>query len=238
MVEYNSQRITKRYQLEQNLLRNLRNPMRTSAVVYAETEQMGGGMAVAKCYNLTGVLDHLDDKADGQDLTLGQVIDAFGGRGYGPMLLAAALIEILPTGAIPGVPTLVAITVILIAGQLAAGRQAPWVPKKLRSKGFNRGKLEKARNKIRPFTQKLDKAIKPRMEQFTTPFAARAVGVICVILAMTMPPLEFVPFASSVPSTAIALFSIGLASRDGLIILLGFIAAAGAAAGALYWLVL
>lgn len=186
--------------------------------------------------NLTGVLDQVDDEAKGEQLTLGEILEAFGDRGYGPLLLAAALIELLPTGAIPGVPTLLAITVILIAGQLVAGRSAPWLPKKLRSKGFSREKFEKARSKIRPFTQKLDKAVKPRMQQFTTRFCARVVGGVCIILALTMPPLEVVPFASSIPSAAIGLFGLGLSGRDGLIIVIGMVLACLACAGAVYWL--
>lgn len=187
--------------------------------------------------NLTGVLDHLDDEVDGEQLTLGEVLDAFGDRGYGPLLLAAALIEILPTGAIPGVPTILAIVIILIAGQCVMGRSSPWIPRRLRSKGFSEETFEKARQKIRPFTQKIDKLIKPRMGQFTTPFAARIVAGFCVILAMIMPPLEVLPFASSVPAAAIGLLGVGLSARDGLIILIGLVVAACAGVGAVYWLV-
>lgn len=191
---------------------------------------------MAEQINLTGVLDHLDDKVEGEKLTFGEILESFGDRGYGPLLLAAAIIELLPTGAIPGVPTILAVVVIIIAGQLAAGRSAPWVPKKLRSKGFSEDKFSKAREKIRPFTRKLDKVIKPRLSQFSTPIAARLVGGVCVLLAMTMPPLEVVPFASSVPAGAIGLFGVGLSARDGLIILLGLILAVGTAVAGIYWL--
>lgn len=186
--------------------------------------------------NLTGVLDHMDDKVQGEKATLGDIIEAFGERGYGPLLLAIAILGLLPTGAIPGVPTILAVLVVLIASQLAMGRSSPWIPSKLRKKGFSEAKFKTARQKVRPFTQKIDKAIKPRMEKFTTAGAARAVAGVCVALAITMPPLELVPFASSLPALAIALFGIGLSARDGLIILLGLITAIGAGVGAVYWL--
>lgn len=191
---------------------------------------------MTKPMNFTGVLDHIDDCAEGDKLTLGEIVDSFGGRGYGPLLLALALIELLPTGAIPGVPTILAIIIVIIAGQLVAGRSAPWVPEKLRSKGFSRHKFEAARKKVRPFTQKMDKIVKPRLEQFTSPIAARVIAGICIALALTMPPLEVIPFASSIPSSAIGFFGIGLSAHDGLIILLGLIIAICAAAGAVYWL--
>ncbi len=191
---------------------------------------------MANQMNLTDVLDGMDDKAEGDKLTLGEVVDSFGSRGFGPLLLAVSLIELLPTGAIPGVPTFLAIVVVLLASQLLVGRSSPWIPQKLRNKGFSKDKFAKGRDKVRPFTQKVDKAIKPRLEQFTTPFAARWVAGICVLLAMTMPPLEVIPFASSLPAAAIGLFGIGLSAKDGLLILMGLLVAVCAAAGAVYWL--
>lgn len=186
--------------------------------------------------NLTAVLDHMDDKVHGDKATIGDVLDAFGGRGYGPILLALALVELLPTGAIPGVPTMLAILIILIAGQLALGRSSPWIPGKLRQRGFSEAKFKKARSKIRPFTRRLDKVIKPRLTRFAGPFSARLVGVVCILLACTMPPLELIPFASSAPSSAVALFGIGLSAKDGLIMLIGFVAAVTAIAVTIYWL--
>lgn len=186
--------------------------------------------------NLTAVLDHMDDKVQGDKATLGAIVDAFGGRGYGPLLLAVAMVEILPSGAIPGVPTIVAIVVILFASQLVFGREVPWLPNKLRERGFSEEKFIKARDKVRPWTQKVDKAIKPRLHAVATPLAARIVGAVCVLIALPMPALEVVPFASSAPSVAIALFGLGLSARDGLLILLGFIVAAASGAGAVYWL--
>lgn len=186
--------------------------------------------------NLTGVLDHMDDKVHGDTATIGDVLDAFGGRGYGPVLLALSLVELLPTGAIPGVPTVLAILIILIAGQLALGRSSPWVPNKLRKRGFSEAGFKSARDRIRPFTQRLDKIIKPRLTRFADPLPARFAAIICVLLACTMPPLELIPFASSAPSSAIALFGIGLSAEDGLIMLIAFAAAITTIGTAVYWL--
>lgn len=186
--------------------------------------------------NLTGVLDHMDDKVQGDKATIGNVIDAFGGRGYGPILLALSMIELLPTGAIPGVPTMLAIFIILIASQLAWGRSSPWIPRALRKRGFSEGKFDAARNKIRPVTRKIDKIIKPRLTLFSGVVAERLAGVICILLACTMPPLELIPFASSAPSAAIALFGVGLSADDGLIMLIAFIVATAAIGAAIFWL--
>ncbi len=192
---------------------------------------------MADLTNLTQVLDHLDDKADGDKLTVGAMLKSVGDRGFGPLILAAALIEILPTGAIPGVPTLVAIAVVILSFQLVLGRKCPWLPKKLRSKGFSREKYNKAREKSKPVTTRIDRVFKPRLHALTTPLASKVVAVACIVLAVTMPPLEFVPFASSVPSVAIALLAIGLTAQDGLFVLLGLIATMGSLLTAIVLLV-
>lgn len=186
--------------------------------------------------NLTGVLDHMDDKIRGDKATIGDVVEAFGGRGYGPLLLAFAMIELLPTGAIPGVPTLVSILILLIASQLSLGRPVPWISKALARRSFSQSKFDKIRSKIRPLTRKLDKVIKPRLETFAGTVAARLAGIICILLACTMPPLELIPFASSAPSSAIALFGIGLSAQDGLILLIAFVTAGIAIAATIFWL--
>ena len=182
--------------------------------------------------NLTGVLDHLDDSAEGEELSVGDILDSLGSRGYGPLLIAVSLIELLPTGAIPGVPTLVAVLVVLLAGQLLLGRSAPWVPGRLRKLHFKHEKFETGRDKIKPWTQKIDRALKPRLPQLVSSSAERVVAVVCIVLALTMPPLELVPLASSVPSAAIGLFGLGLSARDGLLVALGLLVAIGGAVAA------
>lgn len=186
---------------------------------------------------LTDVLEHLDDKAERGKIKTRDMMAAFDGRSYGPILLGLVLIEILPTGAIPGVPTLVALMVIIIAGQLVFGRTHPWAPKKLADKGVDQSKLAAARRKLRPTTKRIDKMLKPRLGFFTSAMAARIVGIVCVALALLMPPLELIPFASSAPAAAIAVFGLGLSSKDGLIIVIGFALSVGVAIAAAYWLV-
>ena len=188
--------------------------------------------------NLTAVLDHLDDKAGGKTITIDQIIQSFEHRGYGPLLLSLALLELLPTGAIPGVPTLLAILVVLVAGQLLLGRTRPWVPEKLASKGFSHKKFQAGREKLRPFTSKCDRFIKPRLSWLTTELMNRLTGGICILLALSFPPLELIPFASSAPSLAIALLAIGLSAKDGLFVLLGMFAAVSAFGFAAYLLVM
>src|SRR5690625_7777241 len=87
---------------------------------------------------------------------------------------------------------------------MVLGRRTPWLPKKLCNKGFKHASFNKARDKIRPVTRKVDVLIKPRLTVFVTPAAARVVGVICILMALTMPPLEIIPMAGYIPAVTIA----------------------------------
>jgi hypothetical protein len=53
--------------------------------------------------------------------------------------------------------------------------------------------------------------------------------LMCTILPIGWPFLEFVPFASSTGGATVALFAFGLFTRDGLYVLLGYLAMLGVA---------
>lgn len=185
---------------------------------------------------LTEVLEEVEEQTDSNRLTLGDVLDTFEHRGFGPLLLIIALLIVMPTGGIPGVPTVLGITIILIASQLAWGREEPWLPKRLRCVSFKKSTYEKGVNKITPITRRIDRVIKPRLLYLVSGFSKRVIGMACVVLAMFMPFLEVVPFADIVPGTAIALMALGLTAKDGLLVVFGGIFGAVSVGAAAYWI--
>ena len=67
---------------------------------------------------LTDILVKLADEPDGDELSLVSVVETMQGRGFGPLLLAPTLMVLLPTGAIPGVPTLSALLILVETGDV------------------------------------------------------------------------------------------------------------------------
>jgi hypothetical protein len=61
------------------------------------------------------------------------------------------------------------------------------------------------------------------------------IAALSIILALTMIPLEMVPFAAAIPAFSIALFAVGLTANDGLLILFGLVAAAVAGVVGSFW---
>lgn len=180
--------------------------------------------------NLTEILDELHEDFDEDEIRLGQIVAHFEDRGFGPLLLAPALIAVLPTGAIPGVPAVCAVLIILICGQLLFGKHHPWLPTRIRKFSFSNRKFERGYKKVRPLTRRFDRLLSPRLEFLTRDTGTRVVAVIAIGLALTMIPLELIPFACAVPGLSIACFAIGLSVRDGLFTLV----ALGFAVGSVY----
>ena len=170
---------------------------------------------------LTGLLDQLDGTDSGSKIRLQDIIDNFASRGFGPLLVLPALIALLPTGAIPGVPTLCGLFIATVASQLALGKRTPWLPRRLRERGFSHRRFHQAVARVRPWTQCFDRLLKPRLEFLTSPLMQRLVAVLSALLALSMIPLELLPFAAAIPALAIALLGLGLAAEDGLLIMAG-----------------
>jgi hypothetical protein len=181
--------------------------------------------------DLEALLDAIErtTKKDGPKVTVGEMLETVGERSFGPLLTVAGVLGMSPLSAIPGVPTTLAVIVLLIAGQLLIGRDTIWLPRFLLRRSVSADKLERAVRLLRRPLHAIDRLVKPRLAVLTTPLADRFVAAICVLLALATPPLELLPFVAFIPSTAIAFFGVGLVARDGLVILIGLALTGGAA---------
>lgn len=160
------------------------------------------------------------------------VLDAFEGRAFGPILAIIGLIVVTPIGAIPLVPTLMGSLLFLIAIQRLFGRTYPWIPKRLRDRSVEQRRLDNVLKAAEPWARRIDRMIKPRLTFMFNDAMGYVLAAIVVGLALSMPPLEVVPFAAAIPAGATLLFGLALTAQDGLLALLG-IAGATATAGVL-----
>ncbi|WP_106477227.1 exopolysaccharide biosynthesis protein [Phytohalomonas tamaricis] len=185
--------------------------------------------------NLTSLLDQLEDSVEGKKVTLGEVIDIFEARGFGPLLIIPGLIAAIPPiGAIPGVPSTCGILIALIAVQLIFGRKSPWLPSKLSNVSFSRDKLKRFTGKAKRVTKWVDKLLKPRFKGLTHEAAKKVIAFIAVLLGLSMIPLELVPFAGAIPASTLVLLGLGLTAEDGLLIVIGFCVALFGFGGVLF----
>ena len=173
--------------------------------------------------NLTDILEAIEDKSSGTKIDFDEMVEALKYRGFGPLLIGPALIVVLPTGAIPGVPSLCAAMIILISGQLVFGKRFPWIPQRLKDISFERKKYQDAVKKAKPYTEWIDGFFHPRFKILTEDIAQRIIAVICIALSLLMIAFELVPFAAALPALAILLFGLSISIHDGLLTLIGLI---------------
>lgn len=169
---------------------------------------------------LRGVIEHLLDQTEGEDqVNLDDVFAAFSGRLYGPLLLVPSLVLVTPLGGIPGMPVIVALVLVLIAGQRVLGRSRPWLPRRIRERSVSREKLERAFSKLRPAAKVVDAVIRPRLAFLVEGMMERVLALAILAVGLSVPIFGFVPFAAAIPGLAAVLLSLAITGRDGLLVL-------------------
>lgn len=170
------------------------------------------------------------------EVTVGQIVECLGHRGFGPFLTIPALIDISPLGGIPAVPTALAAIIILFAVQVVMGRRHMWLPEILKRRSVPARKLRNAIESMRPVARWLDRWFHERIPSIIGPLATRIAAIIVIILCLSVPPLELLPFASVVPMVVIALIGLAITVRDGVLMLISYVAAAiGLGVAAVSW---
>ena len=171
---------------------------------------------------LQSVLDQVAATLDGGDsVDLKTVVEAFGNRSFGPIMILCGLCMMTPLGAVPGIPPAFGVIVIVFALQLLFRRKTPWMPEILRKVRIPAEKLLKVQKKIQPVLAKIDGIIRPRLKWAVTGPMQVLISVVAIILSLTFFPLGMLPFGVVAPAAIILLFGLGITARDGVLTLLG-----------------
>lgn len=169
------------------------------------------------------------------DVSIDDLLDEFGDRSFAPLMLVLALIGVTPVGAVPTVPTIIALCIAVIAAQMAFGRRHLWLPGFVTRRGVDSGKLLNASEKLDTIAAVFDRIAKGRLRALASGPARRVVAGLIAVLCCALPVLELVPFAAAAPFLAIAILSLAMMVRDGLIMLIGGAVAVAALGYGIYW---
>ncbi|SNY98588.1 exopolysaccharide biosynthesis protein [Halomonas sp. hl-4] len=171
--------------------------------------------------DLIASMERMEQEA--QRVSVDDVVQAIGRRSFGPLLLVAGLITLTPIiGDIPGMPTLMAALVLLVSVQLLAGRESFWLPGWMLKRSLSRQKFDKGIKLMKKPARWIDGLLRVRLPWLTGYIGIRVTAVVCLLIALAMPPMEFIPFSANGAGLALALLGLGLVARDGLVLLLGF----------------
>jgi hypothetical protein len=166
---------------------------------------------------ISEVLRDLANGLDGPTVTVGHIADRLGPRGFGLLVLIAALPMTVPN--LPGVSTVFGFLIIVPALQLALGRRRVRLPHRLRRVTLSSTTIRTVVTKTVPYIEKAERLLRPRLRALTRGTTLNAVGALIVVLGIVM--ALPIPFGNMPPAIACVLIAIGVLARDGVFVILG-----------------
>lgn len=176
----------------------------------------------------------LEDLGQGDEprLTLHEVVESLGERGFGALILVLALVALVPWP--PGGKALFGIAIILMASQLAMLRHDVWLPAWAGRRGVSRDLYRRGTSKVLHHIERFERLSRPRLLFMTGTLADILIGLTCILMSIMMG--MSVPLVDALPGIAMVLFGLGLMSRDGAILIFGWlVAVASVVAYVLTW---
>jgi len=181
--------------------------------------------------NLEQLLDLIAASANTRDrVSLGSIVESIGSRSFGPILLLTGLTLISPLSGIPGLPSTMALLIILVTAQMLLRRKHFWLPGWMLRRSIKHYRLTRTIKWLRPSARFIDQWLRPRLLFLVKNSGTFLIAILCTIIASVLPATELVPFSSSIAGVALALFGLALVAHDGLLVIAGLAVTAGVAA--------
>lgn len=181
-----------------------------------------------KLSSLEQLLDRMDEAGEEEEhVSLDMLMETIGKRSFGPILLLIGLILITPLSGIPTLPSTMGVAVFLIALQMLVRRKHIWLPSWILRRKIQQQKLAKASQWLRRPARFIDRLVKHRLNVLVEGPGSWPIALVCLLLAVTLPLLEPVPFAASSAGVALSCFGLAMIAHDGLLALLAYSATLG-----------
>ena len=158
-----------------------------------------------------------------QKVLLGELVEALVEHGYGPVILLAAAMLILPIGMIPGVPAFMGIVLLLTGVQMLRGKHSLWLPPRLYGITLPGPLLLRAIRRIVPFTLRIESRLRPRLSFLVDWRLSRwAMALILILTAILLIVIGAVPGLPFLLALHVLTFGLGLTTRDGFFVAAGY----------------
>jgi hypothetical protein len=171
---------------------------------------------------LRQLLDRLDKAATGERVDVECMMEAVGRSSFGALLLLGGLVTLSPLDIIPGIPTIIALAVLIVCVQLLAGRRHFWLPGWVLRRSITTTRFHRALTWLQKPARFGDRLVRPRLTALTNDAAIKVIAVGCIAVAMAMPIMEVVPFSANLAGIALTAFGLAVIAHDGLLALIAF----------------
>lgn len=169
---------------------------------------------------LEGVIAALEPEGN---TSLRQLLERIGEQGLLLFTVVLCIPFLFPVGP-PGVSTAFGLVILLIGVGVARNR-VPWLPDRLLDRPLSVATVLPILVKGRQVCLRLERVVRPRWLQLTAGATLNVVHGSALVFAalVLMAPLPFIPLSNTLPGGAILLLALGLAERDGLLVLAGYL---------------
>ena len=151
-------------------------------------------------------------------VSVGHLMEHFGGRALGGLLLIFGLACTLPLP--PGGTTIFGAPLVLLTPQLVFGSRQPWLPSKMRKGSINTADLKRGLPRVLPWLERVEAVSRPRLTFLFGPIGDRAIGLVCFLLSVVL--ILPIPLGNILPATAVTVLALALVQRDGVLALMGY----------------
>ncbi len=201
---------------------------KTDQVALAKIEESGAPEGFMNAYEhlpVSALMLHLARDWPGERITLGEMIHAFGTRGYGLLIILFAIPNLIPIY-IPGWSPIFGVPLFIVCAQLAMGWPEPRLPGFLTRRSMRKSDLLMIVEKSSPWLKRIERFVRPRPSVLTGPAGARFIGIYGMWLAaLVIVPL---PLTNGPTSLACAIMAFGLMEEDSGSIIGGAVVGIGA----------
>lgn len=180
---------------------------------------------------LIETLEALAAGAPDAGLSLGQIRDGLGQSAFGALLIVLAMPVSIPF--LYGVPQIVSVPMLALAGQMVLGRKEPWLPQKMAARRMSKAALTQMAGGARKWFGWAERLARPRLTFLASRPAERIIGLLLMVFCASI--LLPLPLTNTVPGIAVAIVGFGLLAKDGLLIIPGLVLGVGWVAGLLYF---
>lgn len=176
-------------------------------------------MQASSAASTSEILTRLVERPEPATLHFDDLVEAFGRRAFGAVLVIACMPAFIP---VPfGVGAISGVLVGVVGLQLLLFMQHPWLPKRLRTRNLPRSRLRSFNQRMGGAMKKLERLCKPRLNGLTeTTVSGAFTGLQLMLLGLLMAlPIPFTNYPFGV---LVLLYALALVERDGALLLVAW----------------
>lgn len=180
-------------------------------------------------HGLSSALRVIEQAAHRETLSLAEMRELLGDKGFGVLLAILSLPSALPIPA-AGYSVPFGIVLILLGIQLGMGKRTPWLPQRMLRWHIRGSLVPRMVAAARKFTTLMECLIRPRLRLFLIGPGRLWMGILVIFMGLLM--CIPIPTTNTLPAGVIFLIGVALTEEDGIFALIASLA--GTLAALLY----